>query len=511
MKQLQSVRSQLAQLTINATDPIERQIQQQQLSELMLSERELLRELRLAGKVNVGKADDGAPDWIESDQIQNALSSGSVLVDIARIEVFDFDADDRTNPWQSARYVAWVTRHTDGTDSTLIDLGDAAAIDASVESTRTKVQNAAASIEANGEEQAAADLKSELSELSEKIWQPVERILDDVNEIVLSPDGALWLAPWTSLPLNSDGGDEQFLLERYTIRFVVSARELVNESERYEARPPVIMANPNFDQKLSDKQKSIQAIFKKITPPDDVTTRGFAAKSMIGKVPALPNTGLEAIAIQPNLEKFAAQKASVYKERYALERVAKALQGPQVVTFATHGFFLNAQTIQHNDREQLSADDTQTMATTASGQLVENPLLRCGLLLSGCNDRESVVGDDDGILTGLEIVTVDFRGTELVVLSACETAVGEVRNGEGVAGLRQAFQLAGAQSVVSTLWQVPDRDSALIMSEFFTNLADGQTRAAALRNAQLARIESRRSRYGAAHPFYWAAWTYTGQ
>jgi CHAT domain-containing protein len=136
---------------------------------------------------------------------------------------------------------------------------------------------------------------------------------------------------------------------------------------------------------------------------------------------------------------------------------------------------------------------------------LENPLLRSGLGLAGANLRKS--GDDDGILTAMEVAGLNLWGTKLVVLSACETGVGEVRTGDGVYGLRRALVLAGAETQVMSLWPVSDRGTRDLMIGYYKSLQAGAGRSEAMRQVQLRMLKDPRRR----HPFYWASFIVSGE
>jgi CHAT domain-containing protein len=264
-----------------------------------------------------------------------------------------------------------------------------------------------------------------------------------------------------------------------------------------------VLADPDFDLEPARAAHRPQ--------PDPLGVRGLPQRS--GQLDArrwdrLFGTADEAKAITPKLAAYLKAQPAVHTGAGALEGVFKAAKSPRVVVLSTHAYFLEDQQVELPDDLGLFTD-----GRPRPGKPLENPLLRCGLVLAGANQRDQLKDEaaEDGILTGLEIVGTDLRGTELVVLSACDTGVGDVRNGEGVAGLRQAFQLAGARSVVATLWKTPDRETVPLMTAFWDNLAAGQSKADALRNAQLSVIKSRREKGKAAHPYFWAAFTLTGQ
>jgi CHAT domain-containing protein len=185
---------------------------------------------------------------------------------------------------------------------------------------------------------------------------------------------------------------------------------------------------------------------------------------------------------------------TVIRDRLATEESLKQLSGqsPGILHLATHGFSLpnNTRNTEYRTGNPFSG--------------AENPLMRSGIILAGANRVWSggipLAGKEDGIATAYEIAGLDLSGTGLVVLSACETALGDIRGTEGVFGLQRAFKLAGVKQMILSLWQVPDRETAELMNLFYTHKLKGKSTAAAFYAAQ----QEMRKKYAV---YYWAAFT----
>jgi CHAT domain-containing protein len=218
-----------------------------------------------------------------------------------------------------------------------------------------------------------------------------------------------------------------------------------------------------------------------------------ADKQGPGGFPNLPGTTLEAEAIR-----------KAYRQAFPEERVELAAGATpseawfkkeltpagdtkrwRWLHFAGHGFFATPTAVAPSGTpaDGLLARRSLTDDQQALGL---NPLLMSGLALAGANRAREASGADDGILTAEEVCSLDLRGTELVVLSACETGRGRIAGGEGVLGLQRAFHIAGARALVASFWKVDDAATSLLMEQFYLNLWQKQlAKGEALRQAQL--------------------------
>lgn len=486
-----NVREKLARLSLRAVPPDARASHDEAIRTLSAGEERLSREIGdEAAKITQSR------EWINLKEYRTQMPTSSVLVNFARIRNANFQYSSERSRWKGDRYVAWVIPAAGVGKVAAVDLGLAEGIDRRIATALQAVHSSAAvaNISIAGESTETANARKELAALAGKVLEPLLSHIGAVDELILSPDGQLWTIPWSALPIS----DKQLALERFRIRLAVSGREIATEADANDAAEttaPLIVANPSFDR---------SAAATRVADNREARSRlraiNLRFSDAFENAKPLPGTEAEAEAIRGSVESFAGVAPQVFLQQTAEEAVVKSAHSPHCLVLSTHGFFFEA--------AKVGAGGSRL---GGSGAISENPLLRCGLLLAGCHHANSApVGQDDGILTGMEIISSDLRNTELVVLSACETGLGDLRSGEGVAGLRQAFQLAGAKSVVASLWQVEDQATARLMDQFFENLAAGMSKSEALRSAQISRIQARRKRNGAAHPFFWAAFTLTG-
>jgi CHAT domain-containing protein len=222
--------------------------------------------------------------------------------------------------------------------------------------------------------------------------------------------------------------------------------------------------------------------------------------NQLGKVSVLPGTLAEVDNISALLSRRGVAHTK-YLEVGATEEGIKSLRNPSILHIATHGYFLK-------DIPPSAEDEIQRVFGMRK-QAIGNPLMRSGLLLAYCEPTIKNMDngrDEDGMLTAQEVLLLRYDSTDLVVLSACETGLGEISNGEGVYGLQRSFMQAGARSLLMSLWTVSDEATQLLMQSFYEGMFErGLSKRTAFKEAQT----KLRARFP--EPYYWGAFVMIGE
>ncbi|HSB09400.1 MAG TPA: CHAT domain-containing tetratricopeptide repeat protein [Blastocatellia bacterium] len=435
------------------------------------------------------------------EAVRQALPDDAALVEIVAYKPFNPKALKAADRFGTAEYAAYVLKRDSPTPQ-FVELGSAESIDADVAKLRAALHDPD-----------RTDVKDLARACDERVMRPVRRLLGSIRHVLLSPDGALNLIPFAAL-VDERG---QYLVENYMFSYLTSGRDLLRLQVARDSRtPPLVIGDPLYDIPAPRAQQT--------TPQTGSPAKqeAFNRRSVdFTAVPyePLPGTAQEARALQALMP-----GAQLLLQQQATEAALKQARAPRILHIATHGFFLPDQASADN------AADARALVHASEEQHIvpqkENPLLRSGIVLAGVKQQRSGAGED-GVLTALEAAGLDLWGTQLVVLSACETGLGEVRNGAGVYGLRRALVLAGSETQVMSLWSVSDAATRDLMTGFYKRLQAGEGRAEALRHTQLAMLSGKspglsgdprnlnvaKGVPGApsfSHPFYWAPFIESG-
>jgi CHAT domain-containing protein/tetratricopeptide (TPR) repeat protein len=339
------------------------------------------------------------------------------------------------------------------------------------------------------------------------VWDPVARAAGDARRILVVPDGALSFVNFSALPARRGG----YLAEHGpTIHLLVAERDAVERTWEADGGGLLAVGGPDFEAVAA--APTVGEAVRPGTPEPELR----APKSN----PCLRGDGLRFDPL-PLARTEAEDVAGAWSDRgsvsdlavligaAATEGMVKAtLPGHRLVHFATHGFLFP-------DRCDLPSSAAAATVTpwdseTLPPAVAESPLLRSGLALAGANRPADPGTGEDGLLTAEEISSLDLRATDWVVLSACDTGLGEQQAWEGILGLRRAFQTAGARTVVTSLWQVQDDAARGWMRRLYEARLSGAATDAAVRAAQVGTLEALRRAGRSTHPFTWGAFVAAG-
>lgn len=488
------------------------------LSEALQAARERLARLAVAGGEDLAKRDEELLRAVQDrDSVEAKLAAASVQYrrrvagrsaglaevtarmpdDVALISYTDFQRTIPGSSEEPREYAAFVSIR--GVPLVVVPLGPATEIDAAVDEVRTKLaMEASAPGVATKRNEVAYRVAAE--NLRRLVWDPIDRNVAGAKRIFIVPDGALHTINFAALP--EAGSDTRYLIERGATFHYLSAERDVVTAAALESPGSGLLAvgDPTFDRPelargLPNERKTDSVAGNHPSAPVFRGARSTCSGLQKMQFAALPSSLVEVEDIsriwKQSSGKTGGDVVELTGELAGPARFKAMAPGRRTIHLAVHGFAAGTDCI----------DPVRN----------ENPLLLTGLAMAGANQRGPGDSGEDGILTAEEIAAMDLRGVEWAVLSACDTGLGKASGSEGVFGLRRAFQLAGAHTVIMSLWPVEDQ----VTTRWMRSLYEGRLHqhldtAGAVRMASLEMLKRRRLAGQGTHPFYWAPFLAVG-
>lgn len=344
----------------------------------------------------------------------------------------------------------------------------------------------------------AAERKDANKSLYDHFWLPIKKNLEGIDKVYISNDGV-----FNNINLNTirNYSTDKFVLDEIEIHYVTNTREIVEKRTKPKREnSSVLVGFPKYD--LDQKTNELLAM----NYSNERDANFFVKWDTLDRSILAPLPGTKS-----EIDKIASilitngWKVEIDSAEKALEEAVKKVNNPRVLHIATHGFFFSIEDI----NRKLQTGGNQMLGTNIM-KINENPLFRSGLFLAGAeNSIQNNFGRDkkcdDGILTAFEAINLSLNNTELVVLSACETGKGLIKNGEGVYGLQRAFKVAGAETIIMSLWKVNDDATQKLMTEFYKNWVISGDKYSAFKKAQMLLKKEYEN------PYYWGAFVMVGE
>jgi CHAT domain-containing protein/tetratricopeptide (TPR) repeat protein len=498
LRELALVRQSISQMTLSGPGSDGLEVHLRALRELKARREALERQLALEiPEVGLGQK----MREVDLTKVAGALPAGSALIEFVHFFDFDFDHPQARSDelFVRARYAAFVLHASKPHDLRMINLGDADELDRLVGGFRAQLTGEIE--DRSGRDLGAAPPRAPVEWTSDwgaavrrAVFDPLLPALGDCRQLLLAPEGELSRFPFEVL----ERGDGRRLIDDYRISYLSTGRDVLRfgNSVKGQASDPMVIADPDFDLRTP-----AGAATRPLEDSPPRLSRDLDRGDLHFK--RLPGTRIEGERIAEML------RVKPLLDSVALESRVKSCRSPRILHLATHGFFLSDQQSGcPQGARDLGAAGFGFSFNRLSALGAESPLLRSGLALAGANtwlERGDLPGEaEDALLNAEDVSGMDLLATELVTLSACETGLGEIKTGEGVFGLRRAFVLAGARTLVMSLWKVPDQQTQMLMTDFYRRMLEGQPRADALRDAQLA-LKAQNP-----DPLYWGAFICQG-